>query len=491
MSKLKKVLLMCTAYVMVAALAVAGTLAYFTWEDSDVNVMTVGNVQIDLIEQQRTKDSTALEDFEQGKTLLPLVGSAQGEKDKFGLPTAGNYVDKIVSIKNTGKSDAYVRVVVAVPAGLENSANAAGPLHWNFGNHFSADGTYVAGSSNPGYSDIVFAENGQGTIDEISYNLYSFTYKTALKPGETTECPAFVGFYLNSSVDFDGTNYTFNGAKIDFDFSNGVAIPVMAQAVQSDGFDTAEKAFQNANMPTNPWVGGVSIPATVSDTEEFVSALQNGETNLLLVDDVVLTEDVTVIDHDITINLNGHSITSDRGVAGNGNTAKELSTLYISGANVVIEGEGDVINSAADAAYSITVDNGAKVTIKSGNYISYHDAIYVKDGELYIEGGFFQATADTEAEADYTHPNYPNEPKSHTAIVINCNKDAYINAKSGTSYSGGITAKVVITGGTFVNEDPSNIFEGWYINDSYVADGYKVVAEPQANGDIWYTVVSE
>ena len=47
MSKLKKVLLMCTAYALVAVLAIGGTLAYLTSEDSDVNVMTMGNVKIE------------------------------------------------------------------------------------------------------------------------------------------------------------------------------------------------------------------------------------------------------------------------------------------------------------------------------------------------------------------------------------------------------------------------------------------------------------
>ena len=52
MSKMKKVLLMCTAYVLVAALAIGGTIAYLQDSDSDVNVMTLGNVSIDQHEYQ-------------------------------------------------------------------------------------------------------------------------------------------------------------------------------------------------------------------------------------------------------------------------------------------------------------------------------------------------------------------------------------------------------------------------------------------------------
>ena len=45
----KKALLVATAYLTVIALAIGGTLAYLQDEDSDVNVMTLGNVDIDQI----------------------------------------------------------------------------------------------------------------------------------------------------------------------------------------------------------------------------------------------------------------------------------------------------------------------------------------------------------------------------------------------------------------------------------------------------------
>ena len=73
MSKMKKVLLMCTAYVLVAALAIGGTLAYLTSTDEDVNVMTMGNVKIEQIEQQYDENGN-LVDFVQDKPLYPYVG---------------------------------------------------------------------------------------------------------------------------------------------------------------------------------------------------------------------------------------------------------------------------------------------------------------------------------------------------------------------------------------------------------------------------------
>ena len=55
MSKIKKVLLIGTAYVLVAAIAIGGTLAYLTSTDSDVNVMTLGEVSIIQHEMQRAE----------------------------------------------------------------------------------------------------------------------------------------------------------------------------------------------------------------------------------------------------------------------------------------------------------------------------------------------------------------------------------------------------------------------------------------------------
>ncbi len=253
----KKIVSICLVAV-IAVIAIAGaSLAYLTDTDDADNVFEVGNVQIELVEQQRNENGE-LEAFEDDKTLMPIVGSAQGEKDKWGLPTAKNYVDKIVNVKNTGKSDAYVRVIVAVPAALDNSTNAASALHWNLGNRFNPDKQYVEGYTNPGYADIEWDFVEEITIDGVAYNTYCFTYTEALTAGETTDCAAITGFYLDKNVDNYVNDegkvvYTLNGTDINYDLTNGVTVPVFAQAVQAAGFDSAEEAFANAGLPTNPW----------------------------------------------------------------------------------------------------------------------------------------------------------------------------------------------------------------------------------------------
>ena len=251
----KKIVTLCLIVALAATALVGGTLAYFTDTDEATNTFTTGGVQIQLIEQQRNADSSALEAFENDKNLMPIVGSAQGEQetvDGVTLPTAKNYVDKIMTIKNTGVSDAYVRIFVAVPTALQNGQTPNAPrydvLHWNFNGDSCAAGEWT--------DEIVVAN--PTVIDGVEYKIYSRTYTTALEADETTATPAYIGFYLDKTIDQNAEGqYTVdwgNGPEvIDYDLSEGVEIPVFAQAIQAEGFDSAEAAFAASGLPANPW----------------------------------------------------------------------------------------------------------------------------------------------------------------------------------------------------------------------------------------------
>lgn len=251
----KKVLSICLVACLALTAVVGGTLAYFTDTDQENNTFTAGGVKIDLIEQQRNDNSTALESFENDKNLMPIVGSAQGEQEiveGVKLPTAKNYVDKIISIKNTGVSEAYVRVFVAVPTALQNGQTPNAPrydvLHWNFNGDSCAEGQWT--------DEIVVAN--PTVINGVEYKIYSRTYTTALAKDEKTATPAYIGFYLDKTVDQNADGeYTVdwgNGPEvINYDLSRGVTIPVFAQAIQADGFENAEAAFAASGLPANPW----------------------------------------------------------------------------------------------------------------------------------------------------------------------------------------------------------------------------------------------
>ena len=53
---MKKKILLVAAVVMCLAIATAGTLAYFTSEDTAHNVITSGDVNIELVEQTKKED---------------------------------------------------------------------------------------------------------------------------------------------------------------------------------------------------------------------------------------------------------------------------------------------------------------------------------------------------------------------------------------------------------------------------------------------------
>lgn len=259
----KKILSIALVVAMVAVIA-AGSLAYFTDKDNATNTFTVGNVNINLIEQERDGNG-GLKAFSQDKKLYPIVGSAQGEKDALGMPTAKNYVDKIVTVKNTGSEKAYIRAYFAIPAALDDgyeTFNAGlNVLHFNFGNKVvngvvsSTEGTEWIWTHGSKWNYF------ETEIDGIKYNVYYADYHTAVDGGATTE--QFIqGVYLDKSFDLrDGKCYAFDKeVKLDNGWDwNKVSCPVFAVACQAEGFDNANDAMNAAfGANYNPW----GTPAT-------------------------------------------------------------------------------------------------------------------------------------------------------------------------------------------------------------------------------------
>lgn len=116
--------------------------------------------------------------------------------------------------------------------------------------------------------------------------------------------------------------------------------------------------------------------------------------------------------------------------------------------------------------YAVDVQDGATVVIEGGTFAGNIHAVYVYEGKAIIKGGFFSV-----------QQPYPKTGLEYE-FVINCYDG---NRQNGT-------ASVKIMGGTYVNFNPAdNAAEGAHTN--FVADGYTVVSETQANGDVWYTVV--
>lgn len=255
----KKITAICLCVTMLAIAIVGASLAYFTDTKDATNTFTVGNVKIELIEQQRGENG--LVPFEQNKHLYPIVGSAQGAKDEYGMPTAKNYVDKMVTIKNTGSEAAYIRAYFAIPSALDDgyeTFNAGlNVLHFNFGNKV----VNGAISSTEGV-EWIWTHGSKWNYfettlsDGIKYNVYYADYYQAVDADATTE-QLVQGVYLDKTFDIkDGKCYAF-GKEVTLDDGwnwNSVSCPVFAVAVQAAGFDSAEEAVTAAfGANYNPW----------------------------------------------------------------------------------------------------------------------------------------------------------------------------------------------------------------------------------------------
>ena len=134
-------------------------------------------------------------------------------------------------------------------------------------------------------------------------------------------------------------------------------------------------------------------------------------------------------------------------------------------ANVTITG-GYYDGGSGGNNICVAAANGAKVTIKGGTFTVGGDAngygnsvVYSQGGKIVIEGGFFYT--------DYAFRNF--------YYVLNQD-----NSNPGT---------ITVKGGTFVNYDPSKGDDN--LHGNFVAEGYSVIRETKANGDVWYTVVSK
>ena len=258
----RKIMSLCLVVALAATAIVGASLAYFTDTDKATNTFTTTNVKIELIEQQRNENRTGLEDFVGNTVLYPIVGSAQNNNDKFGMPNTNvkNYVDKIVTVKNLA-ADAYVRVYYAIPSVLDNVGDASmNILHVNSGNKFVADGTKTDYEAlNRDFSENMGKENSLVTnyeIDGVDYNIYYRDYNKVLTKDEVTGSAFIIGLYLDKGVDYDNSTgkYTINDETIDFDFSKGVNIPVFAVGVQAQGFVSCSAAVTEAfGASYNPW----------------------------------------------------------------------------------------------------------------------------------------------------------------------------------------------------------------------------------------------
>lgn len=239
---MKKKITVIALAVAILAIAVGGTLAWFTDTDEATNVFTVGS--IDIIQNEDFDEATA--------QLLPVVGTDPTDADD-------NYIEKTVTVENVGRNSAFVQTFVAVPAVLDNS----GVLKLYDVNAAANGWTKIDGDANTdGVQPVATGISIDG--ETIEYNVYLYRYNTALaKDTETDACLEYV--YIASTTDLntydtnnDGDTDTAyfvlpNGTEITgFNAAGELNVYVATQATQVDGFDSAAQAL-TSSFANHPW----------------------------------------------------------------------------------------------------------------------------------------------------------------------------------------------------------------------------------------------
>lgn len=396
--KLNRTWAMAVAIVMALTLSLSGTLAYLQDSDSAVNVMTLGNVNITLNEQQRVIENdgtwtTTLEGFEQGKTLYPIVGSAQSNNVNVTSPyddeitwalvdenTAHNYVDKIVTVTNDkGSSDAYVRVLFGFPADLDDAQSAANMmLHWN---HSASTPSGMWTHKDCG---VQIVEGG------VKYNIYNYTYNYALSAGETTEYPAITGIYLDKRVDADtnadGT-ITYHMTLADgtrktatFEADQDVQLLVVAQGVQAAGFDSADAAltaaFGEISATNNPWAKDIVVTDEIGITD---GGTYNLEKEIYTIDSAYFH--TQKVEEPVTINGNGATVegiaTSVDSFQWEGGTIPAMSAIFSS-----TDGSKVTVNDLTFTGTMSSVMAGHYVNSTYNNYNTEFNNVNIVDTEV-------------------------------------------------------------------------------------------------------------
>lgn len=200
-----------------------------------------------------------------------------------------------------------------------------------------------------------------------------------------------------------------------------------------------------------------------SDNASLKQEMKKGG-NVELANDI-LVEDTIVAEKETKLDMKGKTIANTADLWNESTGAWSLVSARGADAKITVDGNGKFAAKENDC-FAVDVQDGATVTIKSGTFIGNVHAVYVYEGTAEIKGGFYSV------QQKY------NVAGKENGFVLNC-YDA--NRKAGI-------AEIIVTGGTFVNFNPADCWaEGAHTN--FVADGYSVISEEQANGDVWYTVV--
>lgn len=185
------------------------------------------------------------------------------------------------------------------------------------------------------------------------------------------------------------------------------------------------------------------------------NAIEN--TVVKLTSDIVVAE-TTIVSKNITIDLNGYTIKNAEDIWNEDAKSWSLISVRNGGILTLLDssdaGTGTLLAKENDC-FAVDVRNGGMLIVESGNYIGNISSVYVHSGTAYINGGYYKVQ-------QVSGVNGYGE-------TINC-YDA--NFKNGT-------AKVIISGGSFYNFDPTDAAEPADCGQSYLSKNTKMVYDEE------------
>lgn len=207
--------------------------------------------------------------------------------------------------------------------------------------------------------------------------------------------------------------------------SGGMFSSAVDKSLCADGYIPTQNADGTYGVKVGQYVAEVGT-TKYETLQAAIAAAQDGQTVTLLADVEQNTQ--LAINKSITLGLNGKTIKNTVEIWGDDTNA----ILSIKGgAKVTITGNGTIAAKENDC-YTINVVNG-DLTIENGTFVGNISVVQVQKGSLTINGG------------DFSLLQKMTDGKGENRYLINCIDDAYVDG----------SAKVAISGGTFVGFDPN------------------------------------
>lgn len=440
----------------------ADTVKMLTDATEDVTVATGKNVALDLGGKTLTNTNTgkATLTIAKGATATVKNGSVVGGTGFYTIQNNGTATLKDVTATagNTGSSMLDNWGILTIESG-----SYSGGLNVVKSEEDSTltinGGKFELSYATSGYTGVVFAY-GNTTITGGEF-IQSLTatgrwnhpqvIATGVVEGHTAITRVTGGHFVNKMSGEGIFRGVGKGTSDNFEVSGGTFNKSISEAYCADGFVPTKNADGTYGVKEGHYVAQVGSKKyeTLADAIRLAG---KGKTITLLTDVEQNTQ--LAINKDITLDLNGKTIKNTQDIWGdNANAILSITN----GAKVTITGNG-TIDAKENDCYTINVKKG-DLTIENGTFYGNVSVVQVEEGTLSVKGGTFDLHQKWDGSSKY---------------LFNCIDDAYASG----------SAKVAISGGTFVGFDPSVSPEGE--GTSYLAPGYA----PTDNGDGTYGVVA-